>query len=405
MAPAEIKRTRSGIEGLDELIEGGFPSGTSTLVTGRPGAGKTIMGAEFIYRGATKYDENGLIVLVGQSPKRFKLDVAKFGWDFDKLEKNGKVSIITQPILETDFNPQLADIISLSEKMKVKRVMIDSFSILFSMFSKDINTRREMMTTIDALCAENCTLFLTLEKIAEGVHYPEEFATDSVITLDLVDFKHKTLRKMKVTKMRRTKTSGEITLYDITNKGIKVFPKPRLEQIKETPTGRVKTGIKGLDDMSGGGFLRGSSSILTGSAGTGKTNLGLQFLVKGAKEKEPGVFVSFEEATPQLDKTAKSFGWDLQKLEKDGLVKLVCDYPENKYAEGHFLGISKAVESIKAKRLVLDSISSIKNVFDETTFKDFLKGLLCYLKKKQVTVIFTEHARNSRTCGFCPARA
>ncbi len=388
----EIQRVSSGIEGFDKVIEGGYPKGTATLVTGRPGAGKSTFGAHFINEGIKK-NEISMIVFVGQTSDRYFIDMSRFGFNFEQAEKNGKLVIVNQPLLGSSEDlSSFLRLIDIADEKKAVRVVIDSFSLLVTQFKLAGEKRREILNVIKKLTEQDRTLLLTLEKTEEGGHYVEEFAVDSVIDLDVVKSRDRLRRIVKIEKMRRTKILDQSVTYKIDSDGITVFAKAVPEFQNETKNSKIKTGIPGLDQMTSGGLFENSITLVTGSSGTGKSILGVQFIVNGTYNNEQVLLVSFEEAKSQIYRNASMFGWNLKDYEERNLLKILTLYPESANMEEHVDKIKKIIESANIKRTVIDSISRLEHFFGEEFTKEFVMMLTVILKQNGVTALFVSEA-------------
>ncbi|HLD89063.1 MAG TPA: ATPase domain-containing protein [Candidatus Nanoarchaeia archaeon] len=384
----EIQRVSSGIEGLDSAIEGGYPAGTGTLIMGRPGAGKSTFSSHFINEGIRK-NEEVMIVLVGQTSDRYFLDMSRFGFDFEKAEKSGKLIVVNQPIIGSSEDiSSFLRIIDIADEKKVNRIVIDSFSLLAMQFKLASEKRREIMNVIKKLTELNRTLVLTLEEAEEGGHYLEEFAVDSVISLDTVKAGDRLRRIVKIEKMRRTKITDQHLTYKIDKNGVTVFSKETPEFQKETKSNKVKTGIAGLDQMTAGGFFESAMTLISGGSGTGKSILGMQFIAYGAYNNESCLYVSFEEAKSQLFRNASMFGWNFRDYEDKKLLNIITAYPESANIEEHIDVIKRKIEETSTKRVVIDSISRIEHFFGVDSGNEFVMMLNNIFKKHNVTALY-----------------
>ncbi|MCS4542346.1 MAG: hypothetical protein HY929_08570 [Euryarchaeota archaeon] len=402
-----MERVASGIPGLDELMEGGFPKGRITLLSGTPGSGKTTLGMQFLVEGI-KLGENGLLVTLAEFPEDIILNMSKFGWNLEKLMKENKIKIINAapvsveegrdeyilPIFTPVGRPKFSATMLLEiikkyvEQIDAKRVVIDSITYFELLPKSEMKIRQSIHELIAGLANLKCTTLLIGEsKIGEYTH--EEYLAHGVLELQLSP-NARDVRKMRIVKMRGTKHPLDVLPFKITNNGIKVFPKLRAEPTKDLPRKRVKSGIEGLDRMLGGGFWSGYSAVVTGPTGVGKTVLGLQFIVTGAMNNEPGLIVIFEETPNKLLKNVSGFGWNLEELEKKGLLKILYSSPTDLCIEELALKIKEIAEATGIKRVLIDGLTGLPLALqDPDKLKDYIHSLCMLFESHNITSIFT----------------
>ena len=393
-----MERVKTGINALDETIQGGLVKGDSTLIMGGPGTGKTTLGLQFIFNGVTLFGDGGLYLTFEEMPDRLYRDALNFGWDLKALEEKDKARVIcTSPDLL--FKGGIGAVLDEPIKeVNAKRAVVDTLSHL-RLFLPESKVRIEAYRLINYLKKKGLTSLLLCETSSRdgGSEADREFSflADGVIQLQLQRERGSVLQTMTVEKMRGTGFPRQLSTFEIGGHGITVYAKPRLKMAKETSSEKVKTGVLGLDKILEGGLPKGSSTIVSGAVGTGKTVLGLQFLIEGAKLGEPGIFISYEEPESQIRRIISGFNWDISGCEKRGLLRLDSLYPDDLTPEAHLLRIKRHVEELKAKRLVLDSVSAMENVMERDTFFDFSKRLTSILKNAQITSILN----NTRSIG------
>ncbi|MBN2594166.1 MAG: circadian clock protein KaiC [Sedimentisphaerales bacterium] len=398
----KLSKVASGIPGFDEISQGGIPKGRTTLISGISGSGKTAFSAQFLYKGITDCGENGVFVTFEEAPADIIRNTKSFGWNIDKLVKENKWAFVdvssddsgSVEVGRYDLGAFLARIAYAVEKVKAKRVVIDSVAVLFTSYQDQGVIRRELHKLAANLKKSNVTGIITTERQFEDRQISrygvEEFVSDNVILLhSSLSSQGERERTIEVLKFRGSSHDSEEVPMLVTVEGVVVYPR-----LKPKPGGKIflqkiSTGIKGLDKLLCGGVYKNSSTLITGASGSGKTITALHFIVEGAKRGEKSLFVEFEESPDQLYRNAASFGWDLEKYVKKGLVKLICHYPAGLKAEQYLKLIQDTVLAHKAKRIALDSISDIKRIYNERKFHTFVTGLSTLLKMTDATSVLT----------------
>jgi len=367
-----LDKVATGIKGFDELLHGGFLRGNTILVEGVPGAGKTTFGIEFIYHGITKFNEPGIIVTFEELPESLYRDTLNLGWDLKALEKANKLRVLcTSPELLLD--PEVNLIETVVQEIGAKRILVDSISHFQNVFNTSLPPRRAVYSFCNGLRRLGLTSILVKERVREGAegYTFEEYLVDAVIHLDNKErpglHRH---RMLEITKTRGQEHVPGKHTFSITNEGIKVYrllSSVDIDFLQQQTNDILHTGIQGLDDLLQGGLPRGISIAVAGSPGTGKTSLGLQYLVKGAQEYgEKGLFLSLEEPPQQLINNARLFNWDILTLQKE--EKLIIKYlplPKMEIDET-IVTLTEWVKSLGASRLVIDSVDIFLSRLDNT---------------------------------------
>jgi len=385
----------TGIRELDRLLGGGFPKGSIVLLSGSSGSGKTIFSFQWLFEGI-KNNENCLyITLTEPLFKSLKnLEIMNF-YNRKAIEQEKlKILDIRGIYDKMEFNQEkiLSYIEEQVKQTNVKRLCIDSITAIAYNLDDKAQIRKFIFELGKILATLGCTTVVTSE-VADpnrySVYEVEEFISDAILRFDQVKISDELQRTMQIIKVRGTKYEAEDLHFRISNEGIIVFPKLKVPLQYESSMQRISTGILHLNQMLMGGLFRGSSSLIVGSTGTGKSLLSMQFIIEGLKNGEPCLYAGFEESRDQLIRNAETFGWNLGEYEKKGLLVLNCVYPSEKFLEEHLQDIKRIVESKKIKRCVIDSLSSIANFFPQDIFISFAKRLNGYLKTQYVTTYFT----------------
>ncbi|HTK04211.1 MAG TPA: circadian clock protein KaiC [Candidatus Eisenbacteria bacterium] len=394
-----IEKIKTGIAGFDELAEGGLPLGRAVVVSGTAGSGKTVFGMEFLYRGAVEFGEGGVFVTFEERRSDLIKDVQGFGWDVAGLEKKGKLAFVDASgvaqhqveVGEYDFGALIGRIKYAVSKAGAKRVVIDSVAALFLRYKEQAVVRRELFKLIDMLRRLNVTTIITAERVRDGDESSrfgvEDFVADSVIFLYNSQVGRERERQLEIVKLRGAGHQTGKHPFLIGGGGLTVFPNVQFAPPEGSATSRLSIGVKGIDDMTDGGLYRGSTTLLLGPSGTGRTVLGLHFLAEGAHKRERGILFSFEEGASQLHADAKSLGWNFAAYEKSKLLRIVAWQPEALPIESYLKKIRRLVEEVSPKRVVIDSLTPLARAVDEQRFRRFVVALNSFLKSRGVTTI------------------
>lgn len=394
-----IEKIRTGIAGFDDLAEGGLPKGRAIVVSGTAGSGKTVFGLEYLYRGTTEFDEGGVYVTFEERRDDLLSDVRGFGWDLAGLERKGRLAFVDASAVaehqlevgEYDFGALIARVRYAVGKVSAKRVVIDSVAALFLRYKDQAAVRRELFKMINVLRRLGVTTLITAERIrdedASSRFGVEDFVADSVVYLYNSPIGRDRERQVEIVKLRGAGYQAGRHPFLIGSGGITVFPNVAASPPVDGKGSRLSIGVKGIDAMTDGGLYHGSTTLLLGSSGTGRTVLGLHFLAEGVRRKERGLLVSFEEGVPQLIASAKSLGWNFDSLVRGKKLALVAWQPEAMPIESYLKKIRRLVEDVKPKRIVIDSLTPLARAVDEQRFRRFVVALNSFLKAHGVTTI------------------
>ena len=394
--PKKMSDTRvsTGIEGFDALVEGGLPRGSLVLIAGNPGAGKTSFSAKYLYHGATKYDEPGIYVSFAENREAFFANSARMNMDFEALEKQHKFELLdfATPTMEKSTGDILTLVLGELIRINAKRLVIDSFSALSQSFKLPIDARAALHTVLGKIVRlAGCTTLLVVEKplgetrTGTGM---EEFVADGVVNLTLEQERGNLNRKIQVLKMRGTKANTRQLNYEIGDNGVTVS-EPEIAMVERISTERLGTGTRGLDKMLGGGLFKGSTSLVEGASGAGKTIVALHFLVEGAASEEKGLYMSFEEPARQLVATGERFGWPMDTLLTQETVTFASHYPDRYTLQALLDEAENLFEQHQPARFVVDSLTAVRRVLPEDEYVQWIKSLGTLAKSHGVTSLLT----------------
>jgi circadian clock protein KaiC len=401
----QIPKSATGIRGLDEITHGGLPAGRPTLVCGAAGSGKTLFSVEFLVHGAKTYNEPGVFVTFEEKIEELTLNVASLGFDLkqlqeDKLIKLDHVHVERSEIEETGEYNLDGLFIRLGyaiDSIGAKRVVLDTIESLFSGLTNQAILRAELRRLFAWLKEKKVTAIITGEKGESSLTRQgmEEYVSDCVILLD-----HRVENKISTRILRIVKYRGSVHgtneyPFLIDQDGISVQPVTSLLLNHEVSSERVSSGIPALDKMLGGeGFFKGSSILVSGTAGTGKTSMAGCFIDEACKRGYRGIYFAFEESPKQIIRNMRSIGIDLQSHVDHELLLFSATRPTLNGLEMHLLAITKLVDQFKPQVIVLDPISNLITVGSASEVKSLLTRLIDYLQSMQITVMFTALAYN-----------
>lgn len=403
MATPAFDRVRLGIGGLDAILSGGVPRGNVILVEGTIGSGKTTLGVEYVYRGAREFGEPGVIVLFEVSPDKLIRDAAGLGWDLPELERQDKLKIIytTREVFRQEL--QQADSLLLDEAAKIgaRRIFIDGAAGLLPVGGEQ-DVRETFHILVQGLQREYLTALLALEAFAlnnaEFATLHEESIADTVIRLRIEESQRAVTRSVEVVKSRgHDFQMGRHSFHIVGGRGIEVYrrvqaPRPpsRDRAAAFDPSTRVSTGVPGMDALVNGGYFLGSTTVVAGISGVGKSVMGLQYVAEGVRRGERSLFLSLDEQVPQVLRNAVGIGIDLQPALDRGMVRLYYDPPQEIEVDYHFSNIEKIVEEFKPKRVVIDSLSTYGTALGPKgrLFRDFFHALVALMKEHQIAAIY-----------------
>jgi circadian clock protein KaiC len=400
-APKELEKSPTGITGLDQITQGGIPRGRPTLLCGGPGCGKTLMSAEFIVRGATQFNEPGVIMTFEEKADELATNVLSLGFDLQKLQDKKKlkidyVHIDKSEIQETgeyDLDGLFIRLGHAIDSIGAKRVVLDTIENLFSGLTNEGILRSEIRRLFQFLKDRKVTTIITGERgettlTRQGL---EEYVSDCVILLDHRIENQISTRLLRIVKYRGTTHGTNEYPFLIDQDGISVLPITSLELKYSVTSEKLSSGIKSLDKMlgNGDGFYRGSSILVSGTAGTGKTSIAGTLAYATCARDERCLFFAFEESPEQIKRNMKSIGLNLKKFLDRGLLMFHSSRPTLHGLEMHLVEIHKKIEVFNPSVVILDPITNLTTVGSMSEVKSMLIRLIDYLQRKKITVMFT----------------
>lgn len=405
-----IPKSSSGIEGLDDITGGGFPNGRTTLLCGGPGSGKTLLGMEFIYRGASQYDEPGLFISFEESEDQIVQNTSTLEWDFEDLIHENKISIknikvdIHKESDSGEYNLEglFLQLDILIKKFNARRIVLDTLETLFQGFLNTTILRSELQKLFNWLKEKKLTTIITGEvgELHFNRHSLEEFISDCVILLDHRIENELAVRRLRIIKYRGSAHEPNEFPYIINKKGISILPVTSHELNYEVSEERISSGIASMDVMLGGeGFYRGSSILITGTAGAGKTSLAVNFADVACRRGEKCVYFAFEESQSQICRNIKSIGIDLSRWIEKELLIFHTSRPTLCGLEKHLVIIHNIIKEQKPQNVILDPLGTLLNVGNTEQVKSFFIRLTDHLKSSNITSFFTELSMPDSTEG------
>jgi circadian clock protein KaiC len=399
-----LPKAPSGIRGLDEITRGGLPRGRPTLVCGGAGCGKTLLAMEFLVRGATEHDEPGVFVSFEETPEDLAANVRSLGFDVQRLIEEDRLSIDhvrveRSEIEETgeyDLDGLFIRLGHAIDTIGAKRVVLDTLETLFSGLSNETVLRSELRRLFQWLKDKSVTAIITGERghgtlTRQGL---EEYVSDCVIVLDHRVVDNFSTRRMRIVKYRGSVHGTNEYPFLIDATGIVVLPITSMSLDHRVSNERVSTGIPRLDAMLGGrGFYRGSSVLVSGTAGTGKTTLASHIADASCRRGERCLYLGYEEAASQLVRNMESVGLDLSPWMDEGLLHVHATRPTAHGLEAHLITVHRLVEAVEPGLVVMDPVTALLNGGSATDAQSMLTRTLDFLKSKQITAVLTSLVR------------
>ncbi len=399
--PEVLAKCPMGITGLDEITGGGLPAGRPTLVCGGTGCGKTLLAMEFLVCGATQFNEPGVYMSFEEKSEELAKNFASLGFDLNGLVANKKlaldyVHIERSEIEETgeyDLEGLFIRLGHAIDTIGAKRVALDTIETLFSGFTNEVILRAELKRLFGFLKTKGVTAVITGEQGERTLTRfgLEEYVADCVIFLNHKVTEQIATRRLRIVKYRGSAHGTNEYPFLIDEQGFSVMPISSLGLDHAASSERISTGVPRLDTMMGGkGYYRGSSVLVTGTAGTGKSSMAAHFVDAACKRGERCLYFAFEESRNQIIRNMRSIGIDLEQWVKKGLLEFRNSRPTLFGLEMHLVTMHKAIEAMNPSIVVVDPISNLVAAANEAEVKSMLSRLIDYLKMKQITALCTD---------------
>jgi circadian clock protein KaiC len=395
-----IPKTPTGITGLDEITGGGLPKGRPTLICGSAGCGKTLMAMEFIVRGAAQFDEPGVFMTFEESPEELAQNVRSLGFDLNDLVEQGKlaldyVHVERNEIQETgeyDLEGLFIRLGHAIDSIGAKRVVLDTIETLFGGLDNSSILRAELRRLFRWLKDRGVTAVITGERgegqlTRQGL---EEYVSDCVILLDHRVTSQVTTRRLRIVKYRGSIHGTNEYPFLISEEGISVLPITSLGLRHIASAERITSGIQELDEMLGGrGYFKGSTVLVSGTAGVGKTSLAAHLADATCRRGDRCIYFAFEESESQLIRNMRSIGVDLEPHVKSGRLQFHMSRPSLHGLETHLATMHKAIKEFDPHVVIVDPISNLMDVSSASESQSMLVRLIDHLKMHQITAFFT----------------
>lgn len=395
-----LPKCPTGIHGLDEITLGGLPRGRPTLVCGGAGCGKTLLGMEFLVRGAVEFDEPGVCLSFEETTAELAANVASLGFDLPALIAGKKLMIdhvhIERSLIEEtgeyDLEALFVRLGHAVDSIGAKRILIDSVEALFAGLDREAVLRSELRRLFRWLKDRNLTAVITGERGQATLtrHGLEEYISDCVILLDFQVTETVLTRRLRVVKYRGSTHGMNEYPFLIESDGLSVLPVTSMELKHTACSERLSTGVPALDNMFGGkGYFRGSSILVSGTSGTGKTSLTAHFVDAACARGERCVFFSFEESADQIIRNMSSIGIDLGRWVDKGLLHFHSTRPTTFGLEMHLVKFHKIIQQFEPSIVVVDPVTGLLHAGTVSETRSILLRLIDFLKEKQITALIT----------------
>jgi circadian clock protein KaiC len=402
----KLPKTRTGINGLDEILNGGLPKGRPTLVCGGPGCGKTLLGLQFLYNGAVTHKEPGVLVLFEESSKEVIENSASLGYDLAELERKGllvidPISIEPGEIIETgeyNLDGLFIRLGNAIDSIGACRVVLDTIESLFTGIPNEVVVRAELRRLFRWLKEKDVTTIVTGESgertlTRQGL---EEYISDCVIVLDHRILGQISTRRIRVAKYRGSDHGTNEYPFIIGEDGISVLPITSVGLNYTVSKERISTGIDDLDQMlEGKGYYRGSTILVSGDSGTGKTTIAMSFTKAACERGEKALFIATEESPDQLIRNMRSIGIDLEPFVKKGLLRFHSMRATTQGLETHLAMMHRMIDSFGPDVLVVDPITTFTAIGSSAETKSMIARVIDYCKTKKITTVLTDLLKRS----------
>ncbi len=392
-----IEKIATGIKGLDEILHGGIPMNRTTIVTGGPGTGKTILGMEFLFKSALNGNP-GVFLSFEEQSQDLKTNFRTLGWDLEELENKGDLSILTpnlshSVVISDEFSIEglLSMLEALIDKTGARLMCIDAVDVLLRHLDNPIQEESEIQKLHNWLLDHKITSIITMKSIS-GEIAPRygfiNFLVDCVVHMKRISYDRVTALKLEVIKYRGSKFRRSLYPVVIKKGGIKLIPISHAAGIEDPEPGEIiSCGLSRLDFILGGGYRSGSCILISGPTGTGKTTLAGTFVKSAWERNEKTLYINFEETTKMMLAFAKNVGIDLYPALKEDKLHIMACMPELKLAEEHLVDTFETIAEFAPDHLIIDAISACHRMGNTQTTFDYLVSIISACKQKGITCI------------------
>ena len=403
--PERLEKAPTGIVGLDEITLGGLPRGRATLICGTPGCGKTMLGVEFLVNGARTYSEPGVFVAFEETRDELTVNSASLDFDLDELVRQGMLAIDhihvdPNEIAETgeyDLEGLFIRLKYAIESIGAKRVVLDTIETLFSGFSNTALLRAEIRRLFQFLKSFGVTAIVTGERGENSLtrYGLEEYVADCVILLDHRVTDQITTRRLRIVKYRGSSHGTNEYPFIIDEQGFSVLPVTSMALRHQVSDEVVSSGVRDLDAMLGvGGYFRGTTVLMSGTAGMGKTTFAAALARSVCERGERALYFAFEESPEQIVRNMRSVGTDLRPHLDSGLLRIVAQRPFLYGLEMHLVSMHKEINKFQPSVVIVDPISNLITAGNPREVNAMLTLLIDFLKTKGITGFFTVLTEN-----------
>jgi circadian clock protein KaiC len=397
-----ISKVATHIDGLDDILHGGLPMGRVTLVAGGPGAGKTVLGLEFLYRGALSGDP-GIFLTFEEPAENIRRNVRSLGWDLKALEQAGTLVLMSgQPPPESavsgKFNLQglLAILGGKAAQMGAKRVVIDALDVLMRIFRDPHREQQEILALHNWLAEQGLTAILTTKNLkpkhGESAYEHLDFLADCVIYLDQRIRDQVNTKRIQIIKYRGSAYGSNEYPFLITDNGMVVNAISDMWLQHDAFSQRIPSGNPFLDEILCGGYWKGTCILISGPSGTGKTSVASTFVQASCAEGRKVLYVNFEESAEGMMASMRSIGVDLRSAVQSACLQIMSTMPESKGIEEHLYDKLTAIRSFQPDHLVVDAISACSRIAGAKAAFDFVMRLTHFCRRRGITVFLINQA-------------
>ena len=395
-----LPKVPTGIKGFDEITGGGLPKGRVSLVAGAAGSGKTVFAMGFLVNGAEKYGDPGLFVSFEETSPDLETNFASQGFDLKGLQERGLVALdhirIERSEMEEtgeyDLEGLFVRLGAEIDAIGARRVVLDTIEVLFSAFKDQIIIRSELKRLFQWLADRGVTAIVTGESGQRAItrHGLEEYVADFVVVFNHPVDDETATRRLRILKYRGSAHGTNEFSFLIDQRGISVLPISSIGLRHGAPTERVSSGIAPLDEMLGGeGPYRGSSVLVSGTAGTGKTSIAASFVDAACRRGEKALYFAFEESPQQIMRNMRSIGIDLERWVTAGLLRIHAERPQNTGLEMHLVRMNREIEEFSPSVAVIDPITNLTSIGTYSSIRATLTRLIDAVKSRGITAFFT----------------